>query len=184
MEQNKDWIHNRKIQLFALAVLLNTYLVFAVLFPALEEIPYYETKIDRLDQTKQILETYVLHIDYYSHKSGQTSQRVNSYRNQFKTIKDPSFLPVFFNTLQQKHHVKVISQGFEISNKNPDLFQVNISQSLEGNFHELSQYLESFALTNKYLIIVNCRFINNSPLEKDPLLTLEIELKCILPKVI
>ncbi len=184
MNLNKAWIHNRKNQLLILAILTNTYLVFAVLFPALEKIPYYETKIDQLNQTKQMLETYVLHIDHYNQKSEQTLQLLSSYREKFNKIRKPSFLPDFFNLLQQKHNVEVMSQTFEIYDKNPDFYQVNISQSLEGNFNNLTHYLKSFSLTNNYLIVVYCRFINNSPLEKDPPLTLEIKLRCILPKVI
>jgi Tfp pilus assembly protein PilO len=177
----KQWLQHKSTRLIILLASIQIYLIVGQIIPSYEKIPYYQAKIRLLNQQHTKLKLNREHLSFYRDKQSITSDELHSFKRQVDQLLDSGELPMALNRLHLASGLDVLRQQIDQSALNSDFSRITITQSLQGKYLHLVAYLEKIPHLHQFVIVSSCEFINNSPLEIDPTISLNLVLTIYLP---
>ncbi len=179
----QTWLRNKKNLTILICALASVYLGFGVLLPLHENIPYYQRKIETLEQDLDRLKTLALHVDYYENRKDSTKMLLTRHLAEIEQVRNPSILQNSLSKLQRQHQLDLMFQKIHTPENHPDYSKIVLNQSLSGLYPNLSGYLGSIAEQSPYILISVCELINDSPLQPNPVVVMNLELVFYLPNL-
>lgn len=181
MNLNNKKLTSKKYLIILLIVSIQLILVLGIILPAYEKLPYYSQKIDQLNLRSKELEAEALHTQYFKQKESATISQLVAIEKELNKNRKSTQLQKAFIILQNKYHLKVITQQIERNVIDDTISQLTVFQILEGNYISLSNYFNDITDINKQLFISSCEFSNNEPLSVDPKITATVTFNLIYP---
>ncbi len=176
MNKAQALIQNKQGMLIMVLVVIQVFLTFGVILPAYEKIPYFESKVEQLRDKTNMLEINSLHIQYYKSREALVQSELNEFVSKIKQLHDPSHIQKQLSKLQQNHQLDVVSQKTDSKRNRSDFSQVTISQTLTGQYQNHVDYLDEITRSFHFALISDCGLTNNSPLNADPLITMNLKI--------
>lgn len=177
------WVKVRKNQISIALLGAILILLFNIILPGFEKLPYYRKKIAQLEIQKKRIERYSLHMEYHEKLRNEYKLGVETFQTKFQAIRDVNALQVRLGKLQRKHHLRIELQDIETTKTN-DLFdQVIVKQRLKGGYPDHMNYLKALTGPRSTLVTTRCSVENLNPTITDPELVMTLEFKYILPKL-
>lgn len=172
----RNWIHQRKNQVFILMIGISIVLLSNVIHPKREKRTYHQQKTTALKQRYHQLHRFALHTSYHLEQQPQREKETASLEKRISDWSSTKTLQKRLGAWQRQHGLKVVRQKFQETPVDDRFGQIRIEQSLLGNYSGLTQYLQKILAPESLLLMDRCIFENTSPLDVDPVLTLHLNL--------
>jgi Tfp pilus assembly protein PilO len=182
MSKLQAWAQDKK-KLFILAIVaIQAYLVFGLIAPAYERIPYYQEKIELLKSNNKRLKTNSNHIQFYRERQVAVQNKLANYVQEIDQFREPASLQKWMSHLQKEHQLEISLQKIDVTETHSDFSQISLDQTLSGHYDNHSAYLEKMITSNPFILVTQCTFTNNSPLKSNPLVTMNLKIIFLLPR--
>lgn len=183
MIPDKNIFKNRSLQLLGLLLFVQLYLVFEQILPAYDKIPYFRSKIETSRQEKFNLEINHDHLNHYNTKKTDSHSRLNEYQAHISKLKNPGYLQNQINILSQNNKLEIVNQQFKTDESNPDLFRIILSLSIQGNYKQLTSFINEVRNLDPFITITEIEMNNLSPLASNPKILTKVVLTVYLPNI-
>jgi len=177
----KKWLNQRTNQISILLIALSVLVVSNIILPSYDTLAYFQDKSASLERQYQHLYGYSLHVRYHEENLPQLQQQLSGLEDQFATLQDTTRLQNLLGIIQRKHRLKVEAQAIKKGKLSPDLEAIQVSQTLNGKYDDLVQYLTAASEIHDSLLLENCDLENRDPLSEDPLLVARLQFTLFLP---
>lgn len=180
MGKFRPWAKNKKNGFVLVLVLLQLLLLVNSIFPAMDRLAYFQTRIDALMGKQKKVQKFMLHLDRLELRMKTMKEKMKMTSAEIFSMDEEQLL-LLLNKLRKQSGLTILRHHKEktiVAN----VKQITIVEQLQGNYTSQIAYLRELESRKALLAISSFRLKNLAPLKMNPLLLGELHVTLFSPE--
>jgi len=176
-------LKNKQFQILILLAAIQIFILFNIIIPSYEKKPYFEKQVQQYERDLKIkLEQKFYLVERKKLAAQKLVQNQEGVSTLIKKYSEET-LQKTVGILLRGNSIQVLTQQINKTGNRPDLQRYTLSQTLEGRYEQLSNYLSTLLNGDLPIVLAEASFENLESQEISPLLRAKLVYFFFLPKI-